>query len=122
MGILFAICLIIAFGLAFNGVQSNSIAAAMNTAFGTDNTWVGIILAVAVAPIIFGGMRSVSRVAELIVPFMAIGYLIVALYVIAINITVLPEIFATIIKSALGFEQAAGGALGAAMMQGINVG
>ncbi|WP_283131212.1 alanine/glycine:cation symporter family protein [Enterovibrio norvegicus] len=122
MGILFAICLIIAFGLAFNGVQSNSIAAAMNTAFGTDNTWVGILLAVAVAPIIFGGMRSVSRVAELIVPFMAIGYLIVALYVIAINITVLPDIFATIIKSALGFEQAAGGALGAAMMQGIKRG
>ncbi|MDD1793001.1 alanine:cation symporter family protein [Enterovibrio makurazakiensis] len=122
LGIAFAICLIVAFGLAFNGVQSNSIAAAMNTAFGTDNTWVGIILAVGVAPIIFGGMRSVARVAELVVPFMAIGYLIVAVYVIAINIGVLPEIFATIVKSALGFEQAAGGAIGAAMMQGIKRG
>ncbi|MEZ8143929.1 alanine/glycine:cation symporter family protein [Enterovibrio sp. FF113] len=122
LGIAFAICLIVAFGLAFNGVQSNSIAAAMNTAFGTDNTWVGIILAIGVAPIIFGGMRSVARVAELVVPFMAIGYLIVAVYVIAINIGVLPEIFATIVKSALGFEQAAGGAIGAAMMQGIKRG
>ncbi|PKF51016.1 alanine/glycine:cation symporter family protein [Enterovibrio nigricans] len=122
LGIAFAICLIIAFGLAFNGVQSNSIAAAMNTAFGTDNTWVGIILALATAPIIFGGMRSVARAAELIVPFMAIGYLLVALYVIAINITLLPDVFATIIGSALGFEQAAGGALGAAMMQGIKRG
>ncbi|WP_028024924.1 alanine/glycine:cation symporter family protein [Enterovibrio calviensis] len=122
LGIAFAICLIVAFGLAFNGVQSNSIAAAMNTAFGTDNTWVGIILAIGVAPIIFGGMRSVARVAELVVPFMAIGYLIVAVYVIAINIGVLPEIFATIIKSALGLEQAAGGAIGAAMMQGIKRG
>ncbi|WP_407330904.1 alanine/glycine:cation symporter family protein [Enterovibrio sp. 27052020O] len=122
LGIAFAVCLIVAFGLAFNGVQSNSIAAAMNTAFGTDNTWVGIILALGVAPIIFGGMRSVARVAELVVPFMAIGYLIVAVYVIAMNIGVLPEIFATIVKSAFGFEQAAGGAIGAAMMQGIKRG
>ncbi|WP_096618933.1 alanine/glycine:cation symporter family protein [Candidatus Enterovibrio altilux] len=122
MGILFAICLVLAFGLVFNSVQSNSIAAAMHIAFGTDNTWVGIILAIAVAPIIFGGMRSVARVAELIVPFMAIGYLVVAVYIIAINITIIPEIFATIINSALGFEQAAGGALGAAMMQGIKRG
>ncbi|CZF80091.1 Amino-acid carrier protein AlsT [Grimontia celer] len=122
LGIAFAICLIVAFGLAFNGVQSNSIAAAMNTAFGTDNTWVGVILALATAPIIFGGMRSVAKVAELIVPFMAIGYLVVAFYVIGINITLLPDVFGTIIGSALGFEQAAGGAIGAAMMQGIKRG
>lgn len=122
LGITFAICLIIAFGLAFNGVQSNSIAAAMNTAFGADHTWVGIILALATAPIIFGGMRSVARVAELIVPFMAIGYLLVALYVIFMNITLLPDVFRAIITSALGIEQAAGGAIGAAMMQGIKRG
>ncbi len=122
LGIAFAICLIIAFGLAFNGVQSNSIAAALNTAFGTNNYWVGIILALAVAPIIFGGMRSVSKVAECIVPFMAMGYLIVALYVIAINVHLLDEVFLSIIRSAFGLEQAASGALGAAMMQGIKRG
>ncbi len=122
LGIAFAICLILAFGLAFNGVQSNSIAAALNTAFGTDHLWVGIILAITVAPIIFGGMRAVSRVAEFIVPFMAIGYLIVALYVIAINIHLIDEVFITIFKSAFGLEQAASGALGAAMMQGIKRG
>lgn len=122
LGIAFAICLILAFGLAFNGVQSNSIAAALNTAFGTNNYWVGIILALSVAPIIFGGMRAVSRVAEFIVPFMAIGYLIVAIYVIAINVDLLDEVFLSIIKSAFGIEQAASGALGAAMMQGIKRG
>lgn len=122
LGITFAVCLILAFGLAFNGVQSNSIAAALKTAYGTDNTWVGIILAISVAPIIFGGMRSVARVAEFVVPFMAIGYLMVAFYVIAININELPSVIALIVKSALGFEQAAAGALGAAMMQGIKRG
>ncbi|MFD2180142.1 alanine/glycine:cation symporter family protein [Veronia pacifica] len=126
LGVLFALCLIVAFGIAFNGVQSNSIAAAMDNAFGFDHTLVGILLAVAVAPIIFGGMRSVARVAELIVPFMALGYLIVAFYVVFANITQLPSVFATIVKSALGFEQAAGGAMGyaiaQAMMQGIKRG
>ena len=122
LGIAFAICLIMAFGLAFNGVQSNSIAAAMETAFGADKLWVGLALVVTATPIIFGGMRSVARVAEFVVPFMAIGYLIVAFYVIAINITELPAVFATIYNSAFGLEQAAGGALGAAMMEGIKRG
>ncbi len=122
LGIAFAICLILAFGLAFNAVQSNSIAAAFGAAFGTNNMWVGIALAVCVAPIIFGGMRSVARVAELIVPFMAMSYLAVALYVIGMNITELPAVFETIFKSAFGFEQAGAGAIGAAMMQGIKRG
>ncbi len=122
MGIAFAICLILAFGLAFNGVQSNSIAAAMEQAFELDKIWVGIALVIAATPIIFGGMRSVSRVAELVVPFMAIGYLLVAFFVIAINITELPNAIGLIFKSALGMEQAAGGALGAAMMEGIKRG
>lgn len=122
LGIAFAVCLILAFGLAFNGVQSNSIAAALNTAFGTNNLWVGIALAIAVTPIIFGGMRSVSRVAEFIVPFMAIGYLLVAFFVIFKNFTLLDDIFMMIINSAFGLEQAAGGAMGAAMMQGIKRG
>lgn len=122
LGILFAICLIIAFGLAFNGVQSNSIAGALATAFNADKLMVGLALAAITAPIIFGGLRSVARVAELIVPFMAIGYLIVAVYVIAINISELPSALALIFKSAFGFEQAAGGAIAAAMVNGIKRG
>lgn len=122
LGIAFALCLILAFGLAFNGVQSNSIAAALNIAFDTNNLWVGIMLAIGITPIIFGGLRAVARVAELVVPFMAIGYLLVALYVIALNISEIPAVFALIFKSAFGFEQAASGALGAAMMQGIKRG
>lgn len=126
LGIAFAICLIIAFGLAFNGVQSNSIAAAMDTAFGFNDLAVGIGLALVTAPVIFGGMRSVARVAELIVPFMALAYLLVALVVVAMNIEQLPAVITTIVKSALGLEQAAGGAMGyaiaQAMMQGIKRG
>ncbi|ALM53130.1 alanine/glycine:cation symporter family protein [Halomonas huangheensis] len=126
MAVAFSVCLIIAFGLAFNSVQSNSIAQAMDQAFGIP-TWVmGIALIVVVTPIIFGGLRSIARVAELIVPIMALFYLAVALFVIATNISELPSALALVFNSAFGLEEAAGGAVGyavaQAMMQGIKRG
>ncbi len=125
LGVLFAIALIIAFGLAFNGVQSNSIASAMETAFGAESInkmYVGIVLAAIVAPIICGGLRSVAKVAEIVVPFMALGYLAVALVVVIMNIGELPGVIAMIFKAAFGLEQAAGGAFGYAVMVAIQNG
>jgi len=119
LAVLFSICLIIAFGLAFNSVQANSIAQAMEQAFAIP-TWVmGIVLVAVVAPIIFGGLRSIARVAEIVVPIMALLYLLLALAVVGMNIGELPGAIMTIIKSAFGLEQAAGGALGFAVSQAI---
>ncbi|MCA0973003.1 sodium:alanine symporter family protein [Halomonas denitrificans] len=126
MAVAFSICLIIAFGLAFNSVQANSIAQAMEQAFSIPTWVVGVALLVAVAPIIFGGLRSIAKVAELIVPVMAVLYLILALVVVALNIEELPGAIALIFNSAFGLEEAAGGAVGyavaQAMMQGIKRG
>lgn len=122
LGIVFAVSLIIAFGLAFNGVQSNSIASAMETAFGLDKNYVGVMIALVVAPIIFGGLRSVARVAEIVVPFMALGYLAVALVVVFMNVDQLPAAISMVFKSAFGLEQAAGGALGYAVMEAVKNG
>lgn len=126
MAVAFSVCLIIAFGLAFNSVQSNSIAQAMDQAFGIPTWVVGIMLVVVVTPIIFGGLRSIARVAELIVPIMALFYLAIALFVVATNISELPGALALIFNSAFGLEEAAGGAVGyavaQAMMQGIKRG
>lgn len=122
LGIVFAVSLIIAFGLAFNGVQSNSIATAMDTAFGLDKNYVGVIIALVVAPIIFGGLRQVARVAEIVVPFMALGYLAVALVVVFMNYEQLPAAISMVFKSAFGLEQAAGGALGYAVMEAVKNG
>ncbi|MDH2291295.1 alanine:cation symporter family protein [Cobetia marina] len=126
MAILFSVCLIIAFGLAFNSVQSNSIALAMEQAFSVPPWIMGVILVVVMVPIIFGGMKRITRTAELIVPIMALLYLLLAIFVVAINITELPAALGTIFRSAFGLEQAAGGALGytiaQAMMNGIKRG
>lgn len=125
LGIIFSIALIIAFGFAFNSVQSNSIAAAF-TGYGIPVEAIGIGLAMLSALVIFGGIRSIAKVAEMIVPIMAFGYLGVALVVVFMNISELPAVFSLIFKSAFGIESAAGGGVGymvsQAMQQGIKRG
>lgn len=120
MGIVFSVCLLASFGLVFSAVQSNSIAEAMNTAFSVPKLATGIVLAVVAGVVIFGGIRSIARVAEKVVPIMAGLYLVVALYVIVVNITEVPGVLALIVKSAFGFEQAAGGFTGGLMATLLN--
>lgn len=122
---IFAVCLIISFGLVFNAVQANSIADAMEGAFGTPKLGVGIVIAVFAGIVIFGGLRKIVRFAEFVVPFMAGAYVLLALGVMAMNITEVPGVLALIVKSAFGLEEAAGGAAGsitAAMLNGIKRG
>ncbi|WP_461535640.1 alanine/glycine:cation symporter family protein [Spongorhabdus nitratireducens] len=121
LAVLFSISLIIAFGFAFNSVQSNSIAAAVS-GYGVPPLAIGIGLAVLAGLVIFGGIRTISKVAEAVVPFMAVAYLAVALVVVVMNFAELPEVFALIFRSAFGLQEAAGGAIGVAMMQGIRRG
>ncbi|GGC68924.1 alanine/glycine:cation symporter family protein [Marinobacter halophilus] len=122
---IFAVCLIISFGLVFNAVQANSIADAMEGAFGTPKLGVGVVIAVLAGVVIFGGLRKIVRFAEFVVPFMAGAYVLLALVVMAMNITEVPGVLALIVKSAFGLEEAAGGAAGsvtAAMLNGIKRG
>ena len=124
-GSVFAVCLILSFGLVFNAVQANSIADAMQGAFGVPKIWVGIVIAVLAGIVIFGGLRSIVRFAELVVPLMAGLYVLIALVIMAIHITEVPGVLMTIVKSAFGLEEAAGGAAGsitAAMLNGIKRG
>ncbi|WP_420194958.1 alanine/glycine:cation symporter family protein [Marinobacter sp. GH_1] len=122
---IFAVCLIISFGLVFNAVQANSIADAMEGAFGAPKLGVGVVIAVFAGIVIFGGLRKIVRFAEFVVPFMAGAYVLLALGVMAMNITEVPGILTMIVKSAFGLEEAAGGAAGsvtAAMLNGIKRG
>jgi len=126
LAVFFSLCLLVAFGLAFNGVQSNTIAQATNEAFGVPTWMTGLVLVVLVAPVVFGGLRSVARIAGKIVPVMAILYILLALFIIVTNFSQFPAAIALIVKSAFGFEQAAGGVIGygiaQAMINGIKRG
>lgn len=122
MGILFSILIIICFGFAFNSVQSNTIAAAFQSSFGMNKAVVGIVLTILTAIIIFGGVNRVAKISSVIVPIMASAYILIAMFVIAKNITAIPSLFALIFKNAFGIEQIVGGGIGAALMQGIKRG
>ncbi|MBS4162217.1 alanine:cation symporter family protein, partial [Klebsiella pneumoniae] len=98
------------------------ISVAFNNAFGPDRFTLGVILIAVFGTIIFGGVKRIAKLSEYIVMFLAVLYIGVAFFVILTNISQLPDVFALIVKNAFGFEQAAGGALGAALMHGIKRG
>lgn len=122
MGILFSILITICYGFVFNAVQSNTIAAAFNNAFGIDKLVIGVIIAIVTALVIFGGVHRVAKVSEIIVPILAVMYILVALFVVAINITEIPGIIVTIFESAFGFREMAVGSMSGMILVGIKRG
>lgn len=122
MGALFAVLITITFGFAFNSVQSNTLCAAFEGAFGFNHAVVGGIITVCTLLIIFGGVQRIAKVSSIIVPVMALGYITLALAIVLLNIGELPSVIALIVSHAFGWEQALGGGIGMALMQGIKRG
>ncbi|WGD88829.2 alanine/glycine:cation symporter family protein [Bacillus subtilis] len=120
LGIVFAILITVSFGLIFNAVQTNTIAGALDGAFNVNKTVVAIVLAVLTAFIIFGGLKRIVAVSQMIVPVMAGIYILIALYVVII--TAFPGVIATIVKNAFGVEQVVGGGLGSIIIIGAKRG
>jgi AGCS family alanine or glycine:cation symporter len=109
------------FGIG-NMVQSNSIAAAMKTSFGVDPAVTGLVLLVLTAAVILGGLKRIAAVANWLVPFMAVGYIVVALVVLVVHAADVPAALATIVGNAFTPTAAVGGFAGAAVMAGIRYG
>lgn len=122
MAVLSAILIILTFAFGYTLVQCNTIGAAFQNQFGLNHIVVGIIVTLILAAVIFGGIQRIAKVTAVVVPFMALGYLAIALVVVAMNISSLPAAFKLIISSAFGMKQAAGGVIGAAIMQGVRRG
>ncbi|EFE86905.1 alanine/glycine:cation symporter family protein [Fusobacterium periodonticum] len=122
LGYIFSVIVIVTFAFVFNTVQANTIAQAFETSFNMSSAVAGIILAALTALIIFGGLNRIANVVSFMVPIMAIGYVVVALYVLIVNAVHIPGLFMSIIEAAFGIKQAVGGAIGIAMLQGIKRG
>ena len=122
MSRLFAVLLIITFGLSYNSIQSNTICNAMDEAFGFDPMVVGIVLTALSLLVVFGGIQRVAKVSSVVVPVMAIGYFLLAFFVVVANIRLLPDVFRLIFSDAFGVHQVAGGGIGATMLYGIKRG
>ena len=120
--VLFALVTILATGLLLPGVQANSIAESLKTAAGIDTTYTGIALAAVLTFIIFGGVKRIAHFAEYVVPFMALGYILVACAIVAMNIEQLPGVLSLIFSSAFGLDAGFGAILGMAIMWGVKRG
>lgn len=122
LGIVFAILLTLCFGFIFNAVQSNTISQSFSDVFNVPDWAVGIVLVVLTAIIIFGGVKRIVKVTQAIVPIMATLYIIVALYIVIVNITEIPAMITLIFEHAFGIKEMVGGGVGAAIMQGVRRG
>ena len=118
----FALLMVVTFGLANNSVQANTIAGALEGAFGWNPAVVGIVLSLLTLVVVFGGIQRIAHVSSVIVPVMALGYLVLAVVVVVLNIQHVPHVFRVILDSAFGLEPAVGGTFGAAIMNGVKRG
>lgn len=122
LAILYAICLIAAFGIGFPAFQGNTVAGAAENAFGLSRYITGAVLTIGTGLIVFGGIQRIAKASDIIVPIMALGYIAMALIVIVLNIGEIPGIISMIVSNALGFEEAVSGGMGAAIAQGLRRG
>jgi AGCS family alanine or glycine:cation symporter len=131
MGLLFAVIITITYGFVFNSVQSNSIVDALGGSFGVDmaaadTLWVrilvGAVLVGLTAAIIFGGIRRISAVSEIVVPIMAVLYILLGLLVVVLNIGEVPAVLGQILGGAFGIREFVTGGLIGVIIQGMKRG
>lgn len=122
MAKLYAVLITVTFCMAYISIQSNTICAAADKAFGVPPLVMGLILVVLSTLCVFGGIGRIAKVSSVIVPVMAILYVVLAVVIILMNLRLIPHVFAVILSNAFGLQQFAGGTLGATMMNGIKRG
>lgn len=119
---LYSVLLLVTFGVAFNVLQSYAVSTSVESAFGVSPLITGIVLAVFVGFVIFGGIGRITKVVEIVVPVMAASYILLALFVLATHAGELPAVITLIVKSAFGLNEAIAGGIGAALTLGIQRG
>ena len=122
MAVTFAILITCQFGLSNNSIQANTICGAMQEAFGWSPVWVGLVLATLGLIIVFGGIQRIAMVCGVLVPLMALGYLLLAIVIVVMNIELVPHVFKVIVFDAFGIEQVAGGGIGTTIIYGVKRG
>ncbi|BCQ09618.1 sodium:alanine symporter [Mycobacterium heckeshornense] len=123
--VLFAVLLVFTFGIAFNMVEANAISDVLKTSHHVGAGWTAVALVALTAPIVFGGVRSVARVAGVVLPAVALAYVVLALVIVLLHVRDLPGVFHEIIGGAFGIPQMAGGfggGIAAAMLNGVKRG
>ncbi len=120
--VIFAVCSIISCGVLLPGVQSNAIATGVQNAFSVPMAVTGAIIAGFLALIIFGGIKRIAKFAEIVVPFMAVIYILLAVIIVIVNIGKLPAVISLVFGSAFNLNSTFGGILGSTIAWGVKRG
>ena len=120
--LLFAVITIISCCLFLPGIQSNSISVSLNSAFNIPFEISGLAICILLALTVFGGAKKIGMITQIVVPFMAVAYIIMALIIIAMNFSLIPDIFGLIFRSAFNLEATFSGIFGAAIAWGVKRG
>lgn len=122
LALLFSGLLVLHAGFLMNAFQSFTTASSLQDAFGISTSQSGVIMVVVLGFIVFGGIRRIVTAADVLVPFMVLGYLAAAIFVIATHIEDVPRVITMIVTHAFGIEQVLGGGVGAAIVNGAKRG
>ena len=122
LGVVFAVVTVLSCGIFLTTVQSNGVSTAIHNAFPVNQLTAGIVLAVVLGAVILGGVRRIARVASVITPFMALGYILMSLVVIGFHFREVPAVFASIFSNAFGINPICGGIVGSAIAMGVKRG
>jgi alanine or glycine:cation symporter, AGCS family len=122
MGLLFAVLITLCFGLIFTSGQANTVSLALEDSYGINRFIVGVGVVILTGLVIFGGIKRIARVAQILVPVLAIPYVLMALFIVVTNFTEIPRVLWLIVTSAFGLQEAIGGGIGAAIVVGVQRG
>lgn len=120
--VVYSVLLLLTIGFGFNAVQSYSVTASVESAFGVPPWQSGLVLTLLMGAVMFGGIRRIAVFSEIVVPLMVTGYFGLAIFVLVTNLSEVPAALELIFRSAFGLEQVAGGGLAAVIMQGARRG
>ena len=122
LGIVFSLIAVVGFSTMLTTVQSNGISSALGNSYGLSHLVSGLILAFVLGLVIIGGIKSISKVASVVTPFMALGYVLISIVVIILHIHDVPAVLGSIVTNAFGIRPVAGGILGSTIMMGVKRG
>ena len=122
MGVIFSVLITLCFAFVFNAVQANTVSLAFKNAFGIERIVMGVILSVLTAVVIFGGVHRIAKISEIIVPIFAVLYILVSLFIVIKNITLIPGVISDIFTSALNFREMTVGIFAGTILTGIKRG
>ena len=122
LGVVFAIITVLSCGVFLTTVQANGVSMAVNNAFTVTPIVTGLILAALLGVVVIGGIKRIAKVASVITPFMALGYIVMSVVVVCFHIHDVPEVLASIVRNAFGINPVCGGILGSTIAMGVKRG